>query len=136
MIRWSDPWPPLCLATGLVLASPAVLAQEPLFLRIRPSDAPPREIGSGGSDAEIARAARAAREAVWERSTMRANLAIASVCTGCLGRTPAPTPLRPDRPRPMTPPDRAQVALVPAAPSDDAAARPAVADPASTRGDP
>lgn len=123
------------LTAALALADMPASAQEPLFLRIRPSDAAPRAIGSGGSDAEIARAARAAREAVWERSTVRANLAIASVCTGCLGRTPAPTPLRPERPRPTTPPESAQAVLPPADPSRDTAARPA-ADPTSTRGDP
>ena len=92
-------------------------AQEPLFLRIRPSDAAPGAIGRGGpSDAEIARAAHAAREAVWARSTDRARLAIASVCTGCLARPP------PVRPAPPVEP-----------PSDGGAAP---IDPSSTRGVP
>lgn len=139
MTCWSDSWPVLWLAPALALASlplarlPAA-AQEPLFLRIRPSDAPPPAIGSGGADAEIA-AARAAREAVWERSTIRANIAIASVCTGCLGRPSAPTPLRPERPRPTKPPESAQAAFAPADPTPDAASGSAVA-PTSTRGDP
>ncbi|MCJ2008182.1 hypothetical protein MKK55_04220 [Methylobacterium sp. J-059] len=149
MTCWSDSRPVLWLAPALAFVSLPLMigplaigplaigpasAQEPLFLRIRPSDAPPPAIGSGGVDPEIA-AARAAREAVWERSTVRANIAIASVCTGCLGRPPAPTPLRPDRPRPATPPESARAALAPAEPSPDAAAGPA-ADPTSTRGDP
>ncbi|WP_191970038.1 hypothetical protein [Methylobacterium planeticum] len=62
--------------------------EAPLFLRIRPQ--PSAALGSGGtlpdgpSDAETARQARAAREAVWERAAVRARIAIASVCTGCL----------------------------------------------------
>ncbi|TXN54329.1 hypothetical protein FV230_29015, partial [Methylobacterium sp. WL6] len=99
MTCWSDSRPVLWLAPALALVSLPLMigplaigplaigpasAQEPLFLRIRPSDAPPPAIGSGGVDPEIA-AARAAREAVWERSTVRANIAIASVCTGCGG---------------------------------------------------
>lgn len=127
-------WSALPLAAALALAGSPSSAQEPLFLRIRPSDAAPPALGSGGADAEIA-AARAAREAVWERSTIRANIAIASVCTGCLGRPPAPTPLRPERPRASPRPESAQVALAPADPSSDAAAGPAAALP-STRGDP
>lgn len=132
-------WSALCLAPVLAFASfplagaPAS-AQEPLFLRIRPADAPPPAIGSGGADAAVA-TARAAREAVWERSTVRANIAIASVCTGCLGRPPAPTPLRPERPRPAAPPEGARTAPAPADPSPDAVAGLA-GDPTSTRGDP
>ena len=147
------PWSALRLAPalsvrGLALAGSAVAslplagapaaAQEPLFLRIRPQDAPPPAIGTGRADAEVA-AARAAREAVWQRSTERANIAIASVCTGCLGRPPAPPPLRPERPRPATPPEGAQTAPASAdpsaAPSPDAVAGLA-GDPPSTRGDP
>jgi hypothetical protein len=70
-------------------------AEQPLFLRIRPQAS--ASLGSGGSaaysgaltDAEIARQARAAREAVWERAAARARIAIASVCTGCLKPEPA-----------------------------------------------
>ena len=70
-------------------------AEQPLFLRIRPQAS--ASLGSGGSaaysgaltDAEIARQARAAREAVWERAAARARIAIASVCTGCLRPEPA-----------------------------------------------
>ncbi|MEA1832721.1 hypothetical protein U8607_11570 [Methylobacterium durans] len=69
---------------------------QPLLLRIRPQGAPP-EIGAGGGalpDAEAARRALAAREAVWERASVRARIAIASVCTGCLKPVPpAPAPL-------------------------------------------
>ncbi|GJE45158.1 hypothetical protein [Methylobacterium soli] len=69
-------------------------AERPLFLRIRPQM--PASLGGGGSaalsgdlaDAEIARQARAAREAVWERAAARARIAIASVCTGCLRPEP------------------------------------------------
>ena len=135
MTCWSALWlaPALTLA-GLPLAGAPASAQEPLFLRIRPSDAPPPAIGTGGADAAVA-AARASREAVWERSTVRANIAIASVCTGCLGRPPAPPPLRPERPRPAAPPEGARTASVPADPSPDAVAGLA-GDPTSTRGDP
>lgn len=82
----------LALLAGLALPIEPVRAQEPLFLRIRPPDAaPPAGVGSEPvvPDDEIARRARAAREAVWERSTRRAQIAIASVCTGCL--KPAPS---------------------------------------------
>ena len=79
---------------ALVASGPPASAQEPLFLRIRPQDSTPRDGGAGPSAAEVA-AARAAREAVWERSAARARIAIASVCTGCLGPPPAvPTPAR------------------------------------------
>ncbi|GEP04748.1 hypothetical protein [Methylobacterium oxalidis] len=68
-------------------------AAPPLFLRIRPQGAP-LDIGAAGgsaplTEAEIARRALAAREAVWERATARARIAIASVCTGCLKPEPA-----------------------------------------------
>jgi len=60
-------------------------ASEPLFLRIRPFDASrPEGIGTVGPSAHDVAAARAAREAVWERAERRARIAIASVCTGCL----------------------------------------------------
>ncbi len=55
-------------------------AQEPLYLRIRPSAG---EMASAGGEVDAAQA-RAAREAVWERAERRARIAIASVCTGCL----------------------------------------------------
>ncbi|GJE18889.1 hypothetical protein AIGOOFII_3622 [Methylobacterium marchantiae] len=85
-----------CLVCAL--AGSPVLAQEPLLLRIRPSDAAPAEIGAGGgmpSAEEVARA-RAAREAVWERADRRARIAIASVCTGCLQPERAAPRSRPD----------------------------------------
>ncbi len=62
-------------------------AQEVLFLRIRPH-AEPAAIGTGGS----ARAALAAREAVWERSNARARAIIETVCTGCLAPWSGPPP--------------------------------------------
>ncbi|WP_375464612.1 hypothetical protein [uncultured Methylobacterium sp.] len=117
---------------GLVLVGPVVYgasAQEPLFLRIRPSDAAPGAIGRDGlSDAEVARAAHAARETVWVRSAVRARWAIASVCTGCLGPPASPV-------RPMLPAG-AQAAI--GLPSDGTAAGavPAIGDPPPTRGDP
>ncbi len=86
-------------ALALALASlvPAA-AEEPLFLRIRPQGAALPEIGAGGaqgpSEAEVARAARAAREAVWERANARARIVIASVCTGCMKPLP-PAPSDP-----------------------------------------
>ncbi|WP_132256471.1 hypothetical protein [Methylobacterium segetis] len=76
---------------------------QPLFLRIRPQGAPLETGAAGGaaplSEAETARRALAAREAVWERATIRARIAIASVCTGCLRpeaapAAPAPEPVR------------------------------------------
>lgn len=75
---------------GLLALGPA-MAEEPLFLRIRPQGASPAEIGAGGAseaEAEAARRARAAREAVWERSNARARIVIASVCTGCMKPLP------------------------------------------------
>lgn len=119
------------LAAGCVAsASPSASAQEPLFLRIRPSDAPlPEMDGSGRSEAA---SARAVREAVWERSAVRARLAIASVCTGCLGPAPPHPPVRPSSPMPANPPDGAQVALVPPEPSPAGSPAPQP----STRGDP
>ncbi|WP_053080443.1 hypothetical protein [Methylobacterium variabile] len=94
----------------------AEAAAGPLVLRIRPRDAAPEE-GAGTDAAEAAREAEAtrlaalarataAREAFEARITARANRAIASVCTGCLG--PVPPSLA------MTPPV-AQAAPVPAA---------------------
>lgn len=124
----------LGLTAGCVAsASPSASAQEPLFLRIRPVGAslgaslgvPLPEIGgSGRSEAEIA---RSAREAVWARSAVRARLAIASVCTGCLG--PAHPPVGPPAPMPANPPDGAQIALVPPEPSPAEAQGPAAIDP-------
>jgi hypothetical protein len=67
------------LLAGSLWVPPPALAEEPLFLRIRPND-----------DVADATRARALREAVWARSDRRARIAIASVCTGCL--TPIPTP--------------------------------------------
>lgn len=92
------------------LAGSPVLAQEPLLLRIRPSDGTPAEIGAGGTSSsanDVARA-RAAREAVWERADRRARIAIASVCTGCLqAEHPAQYSFEP---RPDEPPARAEPA--------------------------
>ena len=68
---------------GLLALAPApALAEEPLFIRIRPL-----------SEAE---AARAAREMLWARRQAHARAVIESVCTGCLGAwkpeaEPAPT---------------------------------------------
>jgi hypothetical protein len=62
-------------------------AQDALFLRIRPQ-ADPAAIGAAGS----ARAALAAREAVWERSNARARAIIETVCTGCLAPWSGPPP--------------------------------------------
>jgi hypothetical protein len=68
-------------------ASAPVLAQEPLFIRIRPF-----------SDAD---SARAAREVLWARRQAHARTIIESVCSGCLGAwkpadepEPAPVPVR------------------------------------------
>ncbi|MGU3540854.1 hypothetical protein [Methylobacterium sp. A54F] len=95
----------LGLFAGTPAAAQEALAQEasahePLFLRIRPQA---DGVAAAGREADALaaeiRAARAAREAVWERSNARARLAIASVCTGCLAA--------PER-RPREPPDPAQ----------------------------
>lgn len=67
---------------GASLIVPPASAEEPLFLRIRPSD----------DDAAVAARARALREAVWARSDRRARIAIASVCTGCLKPLPSAPP--------------------------------------------
>jgi hypothetical protein len=85
-------------ASGQEASGQETSAHEPLFLRIRPQ--------ADSVAAEI-RAARAAREAVWERSSARARLAIASVCTGCI-----PAPER----RPREPPDPLQPATASAPP--------------------
>ena len=74
---------------ALFVSGPPASAQEPLFLRIRPQDSTPRDVGAGPSVA----AARAAREAVWERSAARARIAIASICTGCLRPPSAAVPI-------------------------------------------
>lgn len=74
------------LATGFAVAIGAAKAQEPLFLRIRPAGEAPAGLGGAGpSDETIARDARARAQAVWDRADRRARIAIASVCTGCLG---------------------------------------------------
>lgn len=80
----------LLLACLFVPATLSAATAEPLLLRIRPNGSLPEALGSAGplSDAEIAAQARAAREAVWERSNRRARIAIASVCTGCLPARP------------------------------------------------
>ncbi|WP_204165192.1 hypothetical protein [Methylobacterium radiodurans] len=116
------------LAAAPLAAAPAA-AQEaaPLYLRIRPPEARAPEAGTGGSgrqgaydeaapagalagtlaDAEAIRRARAAREAVWERSNARARVLIASVCTGCMKpMPPAPVSADPETataPRPAEP---------------------------------
>ncbi len=73
---------------GLLMLVPApTMAQEPLFLRIRPI-----------ADAE---AARAAREALWLRRQAHARAVIGSVCTGCLTAwkpTGEPVPIAPAAP--------------------------------------
>jgi hypothetical protein len=81
----------LAPAIGLATAGPA-LAQEPLFIRIRPGGE--ASLGSGGAgafDESAAQAARARSEAVWQRAEARSRIAIASVCTGCLAAVPPPT---------------------------------------------
>lgn len=72
---------------GLLAGSDASVAQEVLFLHIRPQ-ADRGALGQAGS----AQAALAAREAVWERSNARARIILESVCTGCLGPWAAPAP--------------------------------------------
>lgn len=101
---------------GLLALGPA-MAEEPLFLRIRPQGASPAEIGAGGaSEVEAARRARAAREAVWERANARARIVIASVCTGCM--------------KPLPPaPKAAQEAAVPGAAETPAAGTLAALEP-------
>jgi hypothetical protein len=76
---------------GLFAGSDASVAQEVLFLHIRPQ-ADRAALGQAGS----AQAALSAREAVFERSNARARVIIEAVCTGCLGPWAAPAP------RPMT----------------------------------
>jgi hypothetical protein len=76
------------LALLALLSHPGTAgAEEVLFLRIRPQ-ADPAAVGTGGS----AKAALAAREAVWERSNTRARAIIESVCTGCLAPWSGPPP--------------------------------------------
>ncbi|AWB23727.1 hypothetical protein DA075_24890 [Methylobacterium currus] len=83
----------------------AAMGSAPLLLRIRPRDEAPED-GSGidaaaaAREAEVARQAAlaravAAREAFEARITARANRAIASVCTGCLGPVPPSVALAP-----------------------------------------
>lgn len=88
----------LALALVLPLADrDAAVAEEPLLLRIRP--APADAVGDGGAETtaeDVGRRARMASEAIWERSTTRARIAIASVCTGCMGPSrPEPSMVRP-----------------------------------------
>jgi hypothetical protein len=106
------------LAAGLL--PPPAMAEEgaPLYLRIRPPDARTPETGAGGAgasdrddgaalaEAEAVRRARAAREAVWERSNARARVLIASVCTGCMKPMP-PAPVL-SEPEPATAPRPAE----------------------------
>ena len=69
----------LALLALLAAAPIPAVAEEPLFIRIRPS--PEGE--------------RAAREALWARRQAHARAVIESVCTGCLGAwkpEPAPPP--------------------------------------------
>lgn len=81
------------------------LGGAPLLLRIRPRDEAPED-GPGADAAEAAREAEAARQAAVARAaaareafeariTARANRAIASVCTGCLGPLPPSVALAP-----------------------------------------
>jgi hypothetical protein len=95
-----DPAPEAFQAAALVEGGSA-----PLLLRIRPRDEAPED-GSGVDAAEAARQAEAsrlaavarvaaAREAFEARITARANRAIASVCTGCLGPVPPSVALTP-----------------------------------------
>lgn len=89
----------------VIAGAPSAQAEEPLLLRIRPADSPPADIGSGNatvSPEEAARQAFATREAVWERSRVRAAIAIASICRGCL-KEPAPAAPAVE-PRPESPP--------------------------------
>lgn len=90
----------LALLSGPILGiSHPAMSEEPIFLRIRSNPALPAEVG-GSSDARspedpdrrafLARQAFLAREAVWERSRIRAEIAIASICTGCLKALQSP----------------------------------------------
>ena len=75
------------LALSIVISAHDVLAQEPLFLRIRATEAARTgAIGTGtaATDDDLAARARAVREAIWTRSADRAHRAIASICKGCL----------------------------------------------------
>ncbi|MFH6781772.1 MULTISPECIES: hypothetical protein [Methylobacterium] len=87
----------------------------PLLLRIHPRDEAPED-GPGADAADAAREAEAARvaavaraaaarEAFEARITARANRAIASVCTGCLGPVPRSVALAPPEggPAPVRP---------------------------------
>lgn len=92
----------LAILAGPILGTTlAAVAEEPILLRIRSNPDLPADVG-GGSEmtispedpdrrAFLARQAFLAREAVWERSRVRAEIAIASICTGCLKalQTPA-----------------------------------------------
>ncbi|WP_375409324.1 hypothetical protein [uncultured Methylobacterium sp.] len=91
----------LAILAGPILDNPRpAIAQEPIFLRIRSNPDLPAEVGGGRETmtpedpdrrAFLSRQAFLAREAVWERSRVRAEIAIASICTGCLKalRSPA-----------------------------------------------
>ncbi len=123
----------LLAIVALGLPAPPAMAEEgaPLYLRIRPPEARTPETGAGGTgesqrddgaaalaEAEAIRRARAAREAVWERSNARARVLIASVCTGCMKpMPPAPVLGEPEpatAPRPAEPgPAGALAALAP-----------------------
>lgn len=94
----------LAPAIGSFTVVPA-RAQEPLFLRIRPvGDSPTGLGGAGVFNEDIARAARARSEAVWQRAEARSRIAIASVCTGCLAVSrPTEPSLRPTPPPPALP---------------------------------
>ncbi len=94
-------------ASERAVAEPAAVTEPgaPLLLRIRPRDEVPVD-GSGDETALAAREAEAARlaaaaraaaarEAFEARITARANRAIASVCTGCLGPVPPSVALAP-----------------------------------------
>ena len=96
---------PLALLCAPLVLGATAATGEPLFLHIRPNDAPPADtVGPAGrtSDGEAA-AARAAREAVWERSDRRARIAIASVCTGCLKPLPTSEAAKPAPPAALEP---------------------------------
>lgn len=86
-------------------AAVAEMGSAPLLLRIRPRDETPEDgpgadAAGAAQEAEAARQAAvaraaAAREAFEARITARANRAIASVCTGCLGPLPPSVALAP-----------------------------------------
>ena len=87
--RWHGHRSRIWVLLGLLILAPdAGLAEEPLFIRIRPLP-----------DAETA---RASREMLWARRQAHARRVIESVCTGCLGTwtyDAAPTPSGPTQDR-------------------------------------